>query len=848
MENLIRVDLNQLVGENQSIKIVPSVEDSLRAVGLNVDLDDNAKLWFEQLKITWKTWKKSAAIESQIELFFSSISEPHRIALVFTIKSPEFKDCKPKTLPYFIIETLQKWSNLNGVNPKDSLKLPAFHIATQQRNQHFLNLMMRTFQVSAIKETILPIIKQMIRDDNCRQASQIVIAMELFDDIPVEDLMFPLVLQDKPNMIDEYLSESPNHVRPFLQFLDKLLDKNFNLRDYIQQYIEDNKIGHIKYEKLHYKPLGKLVGRLCNKFNVPIETCKNLSKNRTTGGLKYLIYQKYQEQNLSLSVWDDLVKDSLRLNADSAHEFIDLLVDYDRKEALKWAEYLNIPEIQLPLSLRDMALGETYNHDEESWDTPMKPTVPTAPSYYKLSIPNDHIVLVDTAEKFYDLMISDLVACNIVSIDCEWKPSFGATQSQVALIQIATPNHVYLIDTLILNRQEYVSFWYTFHKSFLENAEIIKIGFGLEQDFKEMKSSVTGLGNIKVKGEGLLDLGLLWKNLIDCGLTLPGHSDAGGSSLTTLVQSCFGLPLDKTEQCSNWEIRPLRSTQIIYAALDAYVLIEIYNYLQKLCIEQGIDYDEICNNVMLEGKKKCSKKSKPQERIQPADSNQSKSPRDTKFLVEPALSTLMPYFRYCGIDTTVISTTMLWHDVINLAISEDCLILVAKMKCSPNASFPQTSIIDVGKGSIQEQLQKVFTSFSITIKNSDLLCLCINCNGKNILKLTPNEVSKICVDYQAAKSVKFNYQRDSDDEAEADYRNFLSDSDCDDDYMPPVTNVTTNKTCTTRKGVLIDIFNVDKLSESQKSAILCEDCGKLLWDEDPLLQSVVNIVTKFSIG
>lgn len=835
-----KMDLNQLVDKNQSIKIVPSVEDSLRVMGLNVDIDDNVQLWFNQLKVTWKTWKKSATIENHIETFFYSVPDPHRVALIFTIKCEDFKDCKPKTLPYFIVETLQKWSHINGVIADESLKLPSFHIAIQQRNQHFLSLMVKTYQINTIKQTILPIVKDMIREDNCRQASQIVIAMELFEDIPVEDLMFPLILQDKTNMIDEYLSECPNQVKPLLIFLDKLLDKSMSIREFVQSYIEENKICHIKYEKLHYKPLGKLVARLCNKFNIPIETCRNLSKNRTTGGLKYLIHQKYQEHNVSSSVWEDLVKDSLRQNAGSANDFIDMLVEFDKKEALKWAEYLKMPESELPLALKDLSLQDA-NEEEDNWDTEKSPNhVPVA--YYKLSLADDQIIIVDTAEKFYDLMVSNIVGCDIVSIDCEWKPSFGATQSQVALIQIATSNHVYLIDSLILNQQQYCSFWYTFHKSLLDNAEIIKIGFGLEQDLKEIKASVVGLGNIKIKGEGLLDLCLLWRNLVDSGLSLPSNSDIAGNSLSSLVQSCFGVPLEKAEQCSNWELRPLRATQLQYAALDAHVLLEIYYFLQQLCQEQGINFEEICNDVMLEGKKKCSKK-KIADKGTPVDSNQSNSAKEVKFLVEPMLSNIMAYLRYCGIDTIVMSSTMLWYDVINLAISEDRLILLTKLKCTPTVNFPQSSILDVGKDNIKEQLQKILSNFKISIKQTDLLSRCILCNDKDLKILNPSEVVNICNNYQANRNVSIADQRCESDEEDAYYNNFLSDSDCDEDYLQPIKSVSfSNKSCVTSKGIPISISNVEKLSMSQKSAIICEACGKLYWDEDELLKSVVQLV------
>ncbi|CAH0404842.1 unnamed protein product [Chilo suppressalis] len=831
-------NLHNLVDKNQSIKIVPSIEDSLRAKGLDVDLDENTAVWFKQLKVTWKTWKKSATLENQIQLFFQSIVDPFRVTLVFVIKTEDAKDCKPKSLPFFLVETLQKWALASGSHPQDSLKMPAFHIAIQQRNSLFLNLVVKTYQIATIRDTIIPIVKDMIEKDNCKLASQVIIAMELYDAIPVEDLLFPLILQDKTNLIDEYLTECPSQVQLLLNFLDKLLDKKFNLKEFAQNYIEDNKICHVKYDKIHHKPLGKLVARLCNKFNIPIENCKNLSKNRTTGGLRYLIHQKYQEHNVSSSVWDDLVKDSLRQNSDSAQEFIDMLLDYDKNEALKWASYLNIPTSDLPLSLRDLSLEDSP--EEENWDAQQ---VGSSLEYYKLKLSDDYIILIDTAEKFYDLMMSDLNECNIVSMDCEWKPCFGAKQSQVALIQIATNNRVYLIDTLVLNKPSYSSFWYTFYKSFLENAEIIKLGFGLEQDLKEMKASVVGLGNIKVKGEGLLDMSLLWKSLLNNGLSFPTSDENAGNSLSYLVQTCFGLPLEKSEQCSNWELRPLRKTQIHYAALDAFVLIEIYNFLQIRSIEQGLNFDEICNDVMTEPKKKSVKKVRGHERIQSfMTNNLTKSTEEVKFIVEPKLSFLLPYLRYCGIDTVVMHETMLWCDVINLAISEDRLVILTKLKGTPNKKFPQSSILDVGKGSVTDQLQIIFNRFNIGIKQIDLFRFCIKCNAKDIMKLAPDEVYKLCVDYQSSESTNYHYNNVDYDDDETNYDKFLSDSEGDDDLYHVVNMIQPNKSCKTSKGALIEINNVVKLSTANKPALLCESCGALFWEGDDLTKSVSDVI------
>ena len=61
--------------------------------------------------------------------------------------------------------------------------------------------------------------------------------------------------------------------------------------------------------------------------------------------------------------------------------------------------------------------------------------------------------------------------------------------------------------------------------------------------------------------------------------------------LSELTRRCFGKPLDKSECLSNWENRPLRRAQLRYAALDAYVLIKIYDYIETKCKEIGVDFN-----------------------------------------------------------------------------------------------------------------------------------------------------------------------------------------------------------------------------------------------------------------
>lgn len=65
--------------------------------------------------------------------------------------------------------------------------------------------------------------------------------------------------------------------------------------------------------------------------------------------------------------------------------------------------------------------------------------------------------------------------------------------------------------------------------------------------------------------------------------------------LSKLTQQCLGKPLDKRECMSNWQNRPLRPAQLRYAALDAFVLIKIFDFFIEKLKSINADVDFITN-------------------------------------------------------------------------------------------------------------------------------------------------------------------------------------------------------------------------------------------------------------
>lgn len=97
-----------------------------------------------------------------------------------------------------------------------------------------------------------------------------------------------------------------------------------------------------------------------------------------------------------------------------------------------------------------------------------------------------------------------------------------------------------------------------------------------------------------------MDLSHLWKRLQkEDNFEFPYEGDESftNENLSKLAELCLGHRLNKSDQFSNWEQRPLRENQIVYASLDAYCLIEIYNVLAMQCERLGIPFQDVCHSV-----------------------------------------------------------------------------------------------------------------------------------------------------------------------------------------------------------------------------------------------------------
>ncbi|WP_430816279.1 3'-5' exonuclease [Carboxylicivirga sp. RSCT41] len=155
-------------------------------------------------------------------------------------------------------------------------------------------------------------------------------------------------------------------------------------------------------------------------------------------------------------------------------------------------------------------------------------------------------------------LVKELEQHAIIGFDTETKPSFRKGKiNQVSLLQLASPDKVYLFR---LNKTG-------FHPALinlLSNPEIKKIGVGIRDDIK-------GLNRItEFESAGFVEIQDHVKRV--------GIEDTSLKKLAGLV---LNFRVSKRQRLSNWEAPHLTEGQVLYAATDAWVALELYYNLLK---------------------------------------------------------------------------------------------------------------------------------------------------------------------------------------------------------------------------------------------------------------------------
>ena len=146
----------------------------------------------------------------------------------------------------------------------------------------------------------------------------------------------------------------------------------------------------------------------------------------------------------------------------------------------------------------------------------------------------------------------ELLQKSYVGVDTEFRRT-TKDNMRLALLQINDGEEIYLVDTVLIEDPQE-------HASFLFSESVTKIFHSCKEDIEAIYAWT---GQIMV-------------NLFDTQLAdafLNGHYSIGYQGL---VEEKLGITVDKGDTRSNWIRRPLRDSQLNYAASDVEFLIELY--------------------------------------------------------------------------------------------------------------------------------------------------------------------------------------------------------------------------------------------------------------------------------
>ncbi|KAI6652612.1 exonuclease mut-7-like-like [Oopsacas minuta] len=449
------------------------------------------------------------------------------------------------------------------------------------------------------------VMKELITSNQYKEASVAITRFGLQAFFSVEEILPPLIGTDQINLIQAYIGSDTDLQIQFIMLLDKLCSPHTDyLRLYSYYQSSGFAKGSIANNKLCEHQIKRLAGRLINTYELDASLFVHFTTAKVSSFTASLLHQYYvlkgNDKQIHAKNWIDLLTASVAQSEELQINLVEELVLYnDYKIAVYIVNYFNLSQ-KIPESISDL-LSNTRPYDPSNYRNSISGFKNT--KFYPLNINFDNIILIDTPAKLQKCQENISNKGTVIGIDAEWlMPNCNFGILRLAILQLATRDFIFLLDMVVLTGAVSQSQQVSFIQTLFHSSDTIKLGFAIEGDLKMLGRTWPCVAKLLNDPTSTIDLQTVADSIKSRsdGLTnTPSNSDISPqvcearnaeamsiqslskkTSLTKLIEECFGLPMDKSNQIANWEKRPIRDDMKIYAALDAFCLIELFDYFK----------------------------------------------------------------------------------------------------------------------------------------------------------------------------------------------------------------------------------------------------------------------------
>ncbi|KAM8829137.1 exonuclease mut-7 homolog isoform 2-T3 [Spinachia spinachia] len=724
---------------------------------------------------------------------FSKLSQPLEALLTILEGCPGKQKRRSHTPGHHILMEFLTWVkkhpqvSLSSLSEQQALELQQRALSLIRETQtNFVDNLINIYQLNSLDPAILLLNVMKLHDLHCyKEAAALSIKLKLQKELNMEEMCVPLILQNKLAMAESFVTGHNHLEQQLVTLLDSWCRPGFREEEISKRF------PHLSVTKqgmslIHPKIVTKHVFRLVEKFNIDQGLCPNALHKRRLDSLRFLMYKRFVEKTMTDENWSDHVQYVVADDSELQIQLVELLVKYCGclSKASQWSLRYDIPRNRLPFGvwetqqslppdLQQMGLRDSSKTEE--W-TPSRSHCQT---FYQVPLDKENVHFVASPEALRRCRNIVLKEGGIVGVDMEWQPTFGCISTQqVALIQLAALGQVFLLDLCASGFCQHPD-TIIFIRSLFSERSILKLGYGMSGDVKCLISTWRQLLDEPLKMEAVLDLLNVHQKIQRRKVNrtqrgprevVVGKNQQAEKGLSLLVQQVLGKPLDKTEQMSNWEKRPLRISQIRYAVADACCLLDVYSVLSSDPAHFGLPADlrsisssrSEKNGDQTQRVKQATEKEECQgaQRVSPRSSDTEKGllcgekpsedtppqpPQQLRVVCDNMLQGLGRYLRCLGVDVIVLENTDDHRVAAKLAQAEGRFILTCGQPFHSLRS-------QVGEGrclfldcseKARDQAVRVLRHFNVQLTPSDIFSRCQACNNDEYAAVPRKDMARM---------------------------------------------------------------------------------------------------------